>query len=114
MDWDWFNLENILPRMDSTWNGLGSALLGTTNWNGLGSALLEWTRDYHLEWTGICSTWNEAHHGESDEEHRGETLVCQRVQNRAQHGGLAGKPPSYVAIYLQNGIMRNTLYSMHI
>ena len=26
--------SNILPRMDSTWNGLG-----TTTWNGLGSAL---------------------------------------------------------------------------
>ena len=75
---------------------------------------LEWTRDYYLEWTGVYSTWNEAHHGESDEEDRGETFVCQRVQNRAQNGGLARKPPSYVAVYLQNGILRNTHYSINI
>ena len=67
MDWRMY----VIPRMTgvcSTWNGLGSALPG-----------MDWDLLY-LEWTGVCYTWNEAHHGESDEEHRGETLVCQRVQ----------------------------------
>ena len=68
---------NVLPDRNgdsSTWDGVG-------------------TRD--------CCTWNEAHHSEGDEEHRGQTLVCQRVQHRAQHGGLARKPPCNVAIDLQ-------------
>ena len=52
-----------------------------------------------MEWG--CCTWNEAHHSEGDEEHRGQTLVCQRVQHRAQHGGLPRKPPCNVAIDLQ-------------
>ena len=105
---NWNRLRNILARMD--WRMLYLEWTGVcSTWNGLGSALpgMDWGLLY-LEWIGVCCTWNETHHGESDEEHRGKTLVCQRVQYRAQHGGLPRKPPSYVAVYLQNEILRNT------
>ena len=51
--------------------------------------------------TGSSLTWNETHYCKGDEEHGDEALVSKWIQDTAKQGRLAGKPPSNVAISLQ-------------